>query len=531
MPPSGYFCLVLHAHLPFVRHPEYEDCLEERWFFETMTESYLPLLRVMEGWRRDGIDFRLTMSLTATLVAMMNDPLLRGRYARYLDGRIELAEKEIVRTEGTPEFNATARMYLRRFLACRELYEKRRRDIASAFRAFFESGNLELCACSATHAYLPLLGVNSAAVRAQVRWGVQQHRENFGSPPEGMWNAECAYYPGLEEILKSSRVSYFFAESHGVLYADRRPRDGVFAPIACKNGVAVFGRDTVTARAVWNADEGYPGDFRYREYYRDAGFDLGADYVARYIHESGLRVATGIKYNKITGPGVTLEKKEPYSETEAGGAISQHAENFLLNRRLQVRHLSRLMSHPPILVSPYDAELFGHWWFEGPLWLDKVMRGFCDPASAIKPITPSEYLRLHIPLQTATPCQSSWGDRGYAGVWLDKSNDWIYPHLHVAADRMSKLAGKFKGTGDPILRRVLNQMARELMLAQSSDWAFIMKTKTMADYAIRRTKSHLLAVSDLFDQINRDAIDAASLIDLESRNNVFPNLQFEIHAD
>ncbi|MBI3737069.1 hypothetical protein HY256_11225, partial [Candidatus Sumerlaeota bacterium] len=272
---QGYFCLLLHAHLPFVRHPEDDDFLEERWFYEAMTESYLPLIAMMEGWLRDGIDFRLAMSVTPPLMAMMGDPLLRGRYERHLNKLVELAEREVARTERMPEFNRTARMYLRNFLSARTLYLDRwRGDLLAALRAIASTGKLELCACSATHAFLPLLSVHPNIVRAQVRIGAASHSEVFGAPPRGMWNAECGYYPGLEEILKQSGVGHFFMDAHGILYADRRPRYGVFGPLACPNGVAAFGRDPETSKAVWNADQGYPGDFRYREFHRDIGFDL-----------------------------------------------------------------------------------------------------------------------------------------------------------------------------------------------------------------------------------------------------------------
>src|SRR5204863_2339934 len=94
----GYFALVLHAHLPFVRHPEHERFLEESWLFEAITETYLPLLTIMDGWHRDGMESRLTLTLSPTLCVMLRDPLLKERYARHLDSVIELAEKELHRT-------------------------------------------------------------------------------------------------------------------------------------------------------------------------------------------------------------------------------------------------------------------------------------------------------------------------------------------------------------------------------------------------------------------------------------------------
>ena len=107
--PLGHLCLVLHAHLPYVRHPEYEDFLEEDWFYEAITETYIPLLEVFDSLERDGVDWRLTMSITPTLAGMLSDPLLQYRYVRHLDNLLELAAKEVVRTRWQPEFQPLAR--------------------------------------------------------------------------------------------------------------------------------------------------------------------------------------------------------------------------------------------------------------------------------------------------------------------------------------------------------------------------------------------------------------------------------------
>src|ERR1022692_3406142 len=107
----GYLAIVLHAHLPFVRHPEHEKFLEENWLFEAVTETYLPLLRLLQGWLRDGLDARLTLTLTPTLCSMLLDPLLQDRYVRHLNGLIDLAKKEIHRTHFDKPWHGLAPMY------------------------------------------------------------------------------------------------------------------------------------------------------------------------------------------------------------------------------------------------------------------------------------------------------------------------------------------------------------------------------------------------------------------------------------
>src|SRR6516165_2775658 len=152
--PLGYLCLILHAHLPFVRHPEYDDFLEEDWLYEAITETYIPLLDHLDGLERDGIDWRLTMSVTPTLAAMLSDPLLQYRYVRHLDNLIALAAKEIERTRWMPEYHPLAEMYHRRFTRCRDLFVTQYgNNLLNGFRHFFDSGNLDLITCGATHGF------------------------------------------------------------------------------------------------------------------------------------------------------------------------------------------------------------------------------------------------------------------------------------------------------------------------------------------------------------------------------------------
>jgi 1,4-alpha-glucan branching enzyme len=527
--PTGYLSLVLHAHLPFVRHPEYEEPLEEDWLHEALTETYIPVLRMMEGFERDGVDWRLTMSLTPPLVAMLTDPLLQDRYVQHIERLIELAEKEVERTRFQPEFQSTAQMYLRKFHECRETFvDQYGRNIIKGFRKYQDAGFLEVITCGATHGFLPLMNLHPNAVRAQVAVAAQAYQENFGRRPRGIWNGECGYYPGLDELLKEQAIRYFFVDTHGILFASRRPRYGVFAPIYCPSGVAAFGRDIETGKAVWSAEEGYPGDFRYREFYRDIGYDLPLDYIQPYIHPTGLRMPTGIKYYRITGK-VTLNEKVPYSETDAMEAAADHAGNFMFNRGQQIDYLSTIMDRKPLVTACYDAELFGHWWYEGPAFLNYLIRKIHYDQKTVQLITPPEYLEEYPVNQVAVPSYSSWGHKGYAEVWLEGSNDWIYRHLHKAAERMIDLANRFVTPSD-LERRALNQTARELLLAQSSDWAFIMKTGTVVDYAVKRTKEHLLRFTDLWEMLNRSQLHVDYLVSLERADNIFPTIDYRVYA-
>jgi 1,4-alpha-glucan branching enzyme len=528
--PQGYLCLVLHAHLPFVRHPENDYMLEENWLFEALTETYLPLLAHFTTLNDDRVPFRLTLSLTPTLCSMFADPLLQERYARYLDKLINLAGMEAERTAGKhPDMAACAAMYVERFSQCRWLFnDVYGRDLVAAFKGFQDCGAIEIIASSATHAFLPNLQTNERAVRAQISVGADAYRRFFGRDPAGIWLPECGYYPGLETILDKEGLRYFFVDTHGVLFAEERPQYGAFAPVVCTGApVAAFGRDAESSRSVWSADEGYPGHPEYREFYRDIGFDLDIDYLRPYIDPAGIRVQTGIKYYRVTDR--KSPDKEPYRRLDALRVADEHAAAFMNKREQQVRHLAPLMDRPPLIVAPYDAELFGHWWYEGPEWLNFLIRKIAFEQETIALVTPSDYLALHPQNQTSEPSFSSWGEGGFSGMWLHESNDWICRHLSHMEELMCACAERYAHAAGP-QRRALNQMARELMLAESSDWAFIMKSGTMVDYAVRRTKEHITNFLRLHDDLQNSVLDENFLALIESRNNIFPEIDYSVYS-
>ncbi|MBM3253067.1 MAG: DUF1957 domain-containing protein [Candidatus Omnitrophica bacterium] len=523
---KGYLCLVLHSHLPYVRHPEHEDFLEEDWLYEAITETYIPLIKVFNKLTEDKVDFRITMSLSPTLISMLQDELLQSRYIRHIEKLIELADKEVYRTTFLSEFHTLALMYHKRFIDARRIFvDVYKKDLINAFRNLQDAGRLEIITCGATHGYLPLMEVTRPSARAQVFVAAEHYKRVFGRSPKGIWLPECGYNPSDDEILREARIRYFFTDAHGILHGSPRPKYGVYAPIYCKSGVAAFGRDLESSKQVWSAEEGYPGDYYYREFYRDIGFDLEYEYVKPYIHKDGIRINTGIKYYRITGD---TDCKEPYIPTRAQEKAAEHAGNFMFNREKQAEFLFDFMHKRPIIVAPYDAELFGHWWYEGPQWLDFLIRKIAYDQKAIRLITASEYLEQYPKNQVITPSMSSWGWKGYNEVWLEGSNDWIYRHLHKASEKMTELVNLYPDSNG-LIRRALNQALRELLLAQSSDWAFIMKTKTVVGYAVRRTKDHMLRFTRLYDGIKSNSIDEAFLSDIEYKDNIFPDIDYRVH--
>jgi 1,4-alpha-glucan branching enzyme len=525
LPREGFLSLILHAHLPYVRHPEYDSFFEENWLFEAITECYLPLIDVFDRLEADRVDYRLTLSLSPTLMTLLRDSLLQERYLKYLQSRVELAEKEIARTRGQPEYQKLARLYRRFFLKALAIYQQRYQgDLLAAFAKHQAAGKLELITTAASHGFLPLLNVSETAVRNQVKVGIDTFKANFGRKPDGFWLPECGYYPGLETVLADAGVDYFFVDTHGLTDAKPQPLDDVYAPVACSNGVAAFARDPESSQQVWSSKEGYPGDADYREYYSDIGFELDLDVIGPYILDGTTRVNTGIKYHRVTGGG---RPKEIYNPRQAKAKAYQHARDFIERRLGQIGRLNAAMERSPIIVAPYDAELFGHWWFEGPYWLECVLRLAADSAGSVRTIGCSGFLKRHPPVQIATLAASSWGDQGYSAYWINETNDWIYPLLHKAERELEKLVQDVQGLAlTPLQVRVLNQAARSVLLAQASDWPFIMKSGTAVDYACKRITDCLSRFNYLHDSFRKNRIDERYLSALEIMDNIFPDIDF-----
>ncbi len=558
MQKKGYVSFVLHAHLPFIHHPESNDYLEESWLYEAISETYIPLLKNFKKLVDEGVNFRITMSMTPPLLSMLDNKLLQQKYINYLENLIELSEKEIKRTTFNEKMNNLSKYYYERYSEDLRLFrDEFKCDLISQFKHFQDIGVLEIITCGATHGYFPILYVNEKTVRAQIAVGVQTYERYFGKKPRGIWLPECGYVPEADKYLREFGVDYAIVESHGVLYANPTPVYGTLAPIVSPQGFTVFGRDMESSRQVWSSINGYPGDYNYRDFYRDIGYEADYDYIKPYIAHNGVRVHTGIKYHRITGD---TDNKDIYDIQWAKDSAERQAGHFLNSRTEQIENASHYMNKPPIVLCPYDAELYGHWWYEGPYWLYILFKKIYYDECNFELITPSEYMDKYPEIQQCQPCRSSWGANGYSEVWLNPSNDYAHKHLHTAGDRMCELAYKFKDSYNvlndldnkikdlkkekkPITSitssskyrnaklqvRALNQAARELLLAQSSDWLFIITNNTMVDYAHRRIKDHIGRFTRLYNELNSGKIDRKFLTEIEEKDCVFPDIDYRIY--
>ncbi len=520
---NGFLVLLLHAHLPYVKHPEHEYSIEEHWLFEAIRETYVPLLAAMERMVNDGISPGLTFSISPSLVEMLNDELLRKRFVRHVVNLIELSEAEMLRTARS-DFGPVTALYNNHFKKVLRLYTSRYDcDLVDAFRQLQDEGHIEIVASAATHAFLPAFKAYPHIVKDQISIGIKSYIRSFGRPPSGFWLPECGYFEGVDRFLKDAGIRYSFVESHGILLGKPTPAHGIFKPVMTPSGLQVFGRDFKSASQVWSAIEGYPGDPFYRDFYRDIGFDLPVEYIDQFLHSGRLKLFTGMKYHRVTG---ATDAKLPYDRVMAMRRAVEHAEHFVKSREDQVLRLCGF-GFNPVIFSAFDAELFGHWWFEGVEWLDIMVRKLADSRS-VRLATPAECSAAYSGDEHRIMLHpSSWGEGGYSMQWIGEKNHYLYRHLHKMAEKIPLLeetwrhaAGRRRGASS-VIRRAINQAKKEMLLAQASDWTFLIEKGRSSEYAERRVLGHIDNFNRLFALVEGESVDPAWLRELENRNSAF----------
>ncbi len=562
------FTFVLHTHLPYVLYhgtwPHGTD-----WLYQAAAECYLPLLNAFQNMTDDGLPPNVTIGLTPVLSEQLSDHRFKSGFTAYLKERIQAAEydiKEFTDT-GQPEMLKLAVMwrdYYRRQLD--DFAQRYDRDIPGAFRKLEQAGALEIITCAATHGYLPLLGTDNS-IRAQLKQGVETHQSHYGRPPRGIWLPECAYRPGyewktpveseiptasrpgIEQNLAAENLRYFIVDTDLLLggegvdvYLERFPAlKALWERMAAARTespgserertphrpyivggdytegepVAVFTRDPETALVVWSGECGYPGDGSYLEFHKK-------------------RFPNGHLYWRVTASDADLADKMIYQPEAVESRIEENAEHFVQLVENRLRESQTETDAPPILVAPFDTELFGHWWFEGPRWIEKVLRKMHQRGN-VQPRTAGEYLEMYPPVEAVSMPEGSWGQGGFHWIWLNENTNWTWNHLYQDEARMVKLVQKAGESEDPALQRALKQLGRELLLAQSSDWQFLISTWSARDYAEARFAEHHHRFSRLAEMAEKllegeplSGEEMNYLSRVEESDPLFPNLDPEI---
>ena len=553
--PQGYFTFVLHSHLPYVRlagrWPHGEEMLHQ-----AIAETYIPLLNALHDLKAEGYSPRLTIGLTPILVEQLADPDIRNHFDIYLEERLTLIEADLLRFEAANEAHmAYLARYYRDWYADirRSFHDRYQRDLVGAFRRLQHEGNLEIITSAATHAYLPLMSRDSS-IYGQLQVGASAYRHQFQAAPRGIWLPECGYRPpfmegeqyrpGIEEFLADLNLHYFFTDTlplrggrlvgkmagdvigpyagvpkrQLVLAEDERPQAverSTMRPYYVRAArVAVFGRNERTGLQVWSASHGYPGDFIYREFHRK---------------DSG----SGMQYWRITDNKAGLGEKAPYDPVPAFQQVKVHAAHFVQLVREELQSHAQTSQTPGIVVSAYDTELFGHWWFEGVAWLQEVLR-LMEKSEDISLTTADAYLTQYPPDEVIDLPESSWGEGGAHWTWLNPETEWMWPLIHRSERRMEQIVARFpKAEGQ--LAEVLAQAARELVLLESSDWPFLISTGQAKEYAIGRFQQHLARFNVLASIAERgiplNESDREFLTSAQDMDNPFTQIDYRVFRE
>lgn len=505
----GYLLLHLHAHLPYIADPvnfRSGDTWRpagypQEWYAEAVRETYLPLLDLFETLHNEGVDFKLSMDISPPLVAMMKSQRHAADTLEYLERLIELAKLEVERTvREEPHYHKPARMHLRHLSRARELFLRYGGDLAEGFKRFQDLGYLELSTCVGTHPMLPLWTDVPSAIRGHIQAAAQYHEQVFGRPSVGVWLPECSYTPGIEGYLEEAGFRYFFTEGITVLRGDSPAEFGVNAPVYVKgSSLSAFPRDPETGEQVWSGEEGYPGDGDYLEFHIRGG---------------------PFKYNRITSR--TSDYKQPYNPEWADRKAASHAGHFVFCRNARFEYLRKVMWKKPVVIAPYDAELFGHHWFEGPRFLYYLFKKLHYDQNVSELSTPSAYLAANPTGQDLYLSTSSWGEKGTFEKWIRGDTAWMYRHIHEAARAYENMAAQTPA--NELARRALQQAGRLLTLASSSDLPFVISNGHFID---RMKEQFFQALRDFWtlrQELRSGTIEEARLRRLELETTLFPDL-------
>jgi 1,4-alpha-glucan branching enzyme len=492
--PVGTFCLVLHSHLPWLAHHGAWPVGEE-WLYQAWAGSYLPVLRLLAELAAEGRRDVLTLGVTPVLAAQLDDPYcLRGMHDWL--GSWLLRAHEAAGRRDDPALAALACHEHRRAGATLADFETHWRHGGSAvLRPLLDAGVIELLGGPATHPFQPLL---EPRIREfALRTGLADTATRLGHRPEGIWAPECGYAPGMEDGYARAGVARFMVDGpalHG---------DTAFAHPVGAGDVVCFGRDLEVTYRVWSPRSGYPGHRDYRDFHT-------------YDHRTGLKPA------RVTGRGVAPEHKKPYDPDRAARAVREHAADFVKTVRDRLTGLAERHERPGLVVAAFDTELFGHWWFEGPRWLGEVLRAL--PAAGVRVSTLGGAARAGLIGDPMELPASSWGSGKDWRVWdgalvadLVELNSQVQRRLLDRVDRAPAGPGR---------SRALDALARQALLALSSDWAFMVSKDSAAGYARDRAAQHAGRVAELAGLLDAGRVaDAQRLAtDLDSQDALFGQL-------
>lgn len=557
---NAMITFILHTHIPWVlRHGVWPHGSD--WLCEAVAECYLPLISVCQRLLDDGIRPGITLDISPVLLEQLADPEFPKLFEAYCANHIALAEGDIEQFErdgAAAQLRATAKRWAVWYADRMSDFQRCGASIIGALRQLQDDGAISLMTCGATHGYLPLLA-EDASVDLQVSLAKAVHQRHFGKAPKGIWLPECAYRPrypwrtllpvapyaiarsrkGVEDVLAAHDLSAFVVDEgtfRGAHALAMRRNDGVrlqpsqadtvtrdmlderstFDVFLAGNSethatVPVLARNISIAMQVWSGESGYPGHPDYLDFHKK-------------FYRSSLR------YWRVTDAKADMALKHEYIPEWAEQRALEHAQHYVDALRIALNHRRAQTGRSAVICLPFDTELFGHWWFEGPMFLEHVLRGI-DSTPELTTATVEEAVATMAPTAVIGLPESSWGRNGTHEVWMHPTTQWMWEKEYSLEYRVRMLFEK-RGTATVSAEqwRPMQAMMKQLLLAQSSDWPFLVSTGSAVDYASTRFHNHAsdtLAMADIVEKAALGALseeDKKAIDTVERRDPLFPEI-------
>ena len=518
----GSFCLVLHGHMPYVLHhgiwPHGED-----WLYEAAAETYLPLLSVIEECNNLNANPQVTIGITPVLLEQLANEYFKKGFVSYLRDRVHQAEQDrlLFEKEDQPHMAWLAGRWVQFYDDLSEKFYRIKQDIPAEFRKWDSLGAVELLTSAATHGYMPLL-LEDSSIHAQLRAGLYSSEKILGFKPKGIWLPEGAYRPagywspviswgsgswrkGIDELVSQEGLTHFFVDYHMVTNGDGAGQINVHQPVwvdgndSQKPTMTAFARDPYICKQVWCGFVGYPADGVYLEFHKRQG------------------PRRGLRYWKVTDRKSDLGAKHFYYPDDIPGKIYEQSRHFCNEVKRRLYEYKNQTGKHGVVVACFDAELFGHWWFEGPAFLRDVLLTLnSDPDVDLR--TAGNFLNTFRPEKTIRLPAGSWGEGGDHRVWADEQLKWLWEIEYKAEVLFGKLTFNLPWRKNPKMRELLEKAGRELLLLQASDWPFVITRRQAPDYGIKRFIQHSSRFdlfTDLAERLNENPHYLSRLDDVQ----------------
>jgi len=529
--------LLIVAHQAYIRHIEDEHSygLENDILFNSISNVYLPLVNMLHRFDLQasvaGKSLKIAMVVSPTLCEMLSDPNIQEQYIEWLDRKIALGEKEIVRCREDESLFKNAKANFEKAVSDKhDFCEVYAQNLVKEISYFEEKGILELLATCGTYAYLPHYFDIPEVLNAQVESGLYAHRRFFNTLPNGFYLPYLGYTNGIEKILRSYGMNYSLVDNHGFFFSKDKVEKGIFAPVKCErfNPLAFFAQDPDTVLELKN----YSQNEVYKDISNDIGFELSTSDLSVFLEEGAARIPTGFRYY--------TKKSAVYDENSAIKQVEIDAKNFVDSKVKKLSDAENLLQDSVSLVCTIPAEILGAEWAEGNIFFEKVVEDIMKNHPEINLTSCSDILKeqklqkKEIQTISIYPCSDT--GNGFAEDLLDSSNAWMIRYARKMSERMIDISDRFPNdTGLKI--RLLNLGAKELLLAQSGEWARFIHDDDIddddlnfVDYAEKRFIESIKSFIIVYDSLGSNTVSTEWLTRVERQHKLFPWMNFRIFS-